>query len=58
MSIPPPSSQRTLGSKLVFARSMFRAENQSNIKVDPSVRWNDDTGAGALAARKTEVPAV
>jgi len=44
MAIPLPSSQRTLGPMVMFARSMFRAEKQSKIKMDPSVRWDDDTG--------------
>ncbi|MBD9436941.1 hypothetical protein IB223_12635 [Pseudoxanthomonas sp. PXM03] len=44
MSIPPPSSQRTLGSKLVFARSMTLAWAPCKIKMDPSVRWDDNTG--------------
>ncbi len=44
MSIPPPSSQRTLGPKLVFARSMTLAGAPCKIKMDPSVRRDDDTG--------------
>lgn len=44
MSIPLPSSQRTLGPMLTFARSMSGAEKQSNSKIDPSIRWDDDTG--------------
>ena len=44
MCIPSPSSQRTLGPMLTFARSLSCAEKQSNSKMDPSVRWDDDTG--------------
>lgn len=44
MPIPLPSSQRRLGPMLTFARSMSGAEKQSNGKMDPSVRWDDDTG--------------
>ena len=44
MCIPSPSSQRTLGPMLTFARSMSGAEKQSNSKMDPSVRWDDQTG--------------
>ena len=41
MSIPLPSSRRTLGPMLTFARSLSGAEKQSNSKMDPSVRWDD-----------------
>ncbi|MCA0298679.1 hypothetical protein [Pseudoxanthomonas mexicana] len=44
MSIPLPSSQRTLGPILTFARSMALAWAPCKIKMDPSVRWDDDTG--------------
>jgi hypothetical protein len=44
MRIPPPSSQRTRGPLLTFARSMSSAEKQGKIPMDPSVRWDDDTG--------------
>ncbi len=36
MTIPLPSSQRTLGSMLTFARSMSGAEKQSNSKRIPA----------------------
>ena len=44
MWIPSPASQRTLGPRWTFARSLSGAEKQSNSKMDPSVRWDDDTG--------------
>ena len=44
MSIPLPSSQRTLGPILTFARSMALAWAPCKIKMDPSVRWDDQTG--------------
>ena len=44
MCIPSPSSQRTLGPMLMFARSVAIAGVHCRIKMDPSVRWDDDTG--------------
>ena len=36
-----PSSQRTLGSNLILPLLM---QKEAQIKMDPSVRWNDDVG--------------
>ena len=44
MDLLPPSSQRTLGPMLMFARSMTLAGVPCKIKMDPSIRWDDDTG--------------
>lgn len=57
MSALAPSSRRTLGPRLTFARFVSRAVMPSKIKMDPSVRWDDDTGADAPEARKIEAAA-
>ena len=57
MSIPPPSSQRTLGPILTFARSMALAWAPSKIKMDPSVRWDDEPRFHAFLAGTFQVAA-
>ena len=57
MSIPLPSSRRTLGPMLTFARSLSGAEKQSNSKMDPSVRWDDDPGVELTRMKTMSVAA-
>jgi len=42
---------------LTFARSMSRAEKQGKIPMDPSVRWDDDTGVELTRMKTTPVAA-
>jgi hypothetical protein len=57
MGIPLPSSQRTLGPMLTFARSMSGAEKRSNSKMDPCVRWDDETGLESTRMKMMSVAA-
>jgi hypothetical protein len=57
MGTPSPSSQRTLGPMLMFARSKSLAEEQGNIKMDPGVRRDDDTGLGLTRMKTMPVAA-
>jgi len=57
MVIPPPSSQRTLGPMLTFARSVAIAGVHCRIKMDPSVRWDDEPRFHAFLAGTFQVAA-
>ncbi len=52
-----PSSQRMLGPMLMFARSISLAGAPCKIKMDPSVRWDDDGGFDASLVGKIEAAA-
>ncbi len=57
MTNPPPSSQRTLGPMLMFARSMAIVGAPCKIKMDPSVRWDDEPRFHAFLAGTFQVAA-
>ncbi|WP_155944405.1 hypothetical protein [Pseudoxanthomonas sp. Root630] len=57
MMTPTPSSQRTLGSTSIFAKSPPVDRMQGNIKMDPGVRRDGEPEFDAYAVRKVEVAA-